>query len=149
MRLYIAAVLGPLMLGLAACDPRAADSPGAATPPADAPAEVAAPPAAAAVSAEFAPAFRLIGTEPFWALKIGKNDMVLSRPEQGDLAVKHGGPVGGDGGAQWAGEGLTASVTRQACSDGMSDRTYAYAAEVKLAAVVLKGCGDTEAKFGS
>lgn len=149
MRLYTAAVLGALTLGLAACDPHAADSPGASTPPADAPAEVAAPPAAAAVSAEFTPAFRLIGTEPFWALKIGKDDMVLSRPGQADLTVRHGGPVGGDGGARWAGNGLTASVTKQACSDGMSDRTYAYAAEVKLAAVVLKGCGDTEARFGS
>ena len=148
MRPYIAAVLGPLALGLVACDPRAADSPGAAIPPADAPAEIPGPAAAPAASAEFAPAFRLIGTEPFWALKIGKDDMVLSRPEQSDLTVNHGGPVGGDGHAQWTGEGLTASVTKQACSDGMSDRTYAYATEVKLAAVVLKGCGDTEAKFG-
>jgi uncharacterized membrane protein len=149
MRLYTAAVLGALTLGLAACDPHAADSTGAASPPADAPAAAPTAPATPVVSAEFAPAFRLIGTEPFWALKIDKDNMVLSRPEQSDLTVEHGGPVGGDGHAQWSGEGLTASVTKATCSDGMSDRTYAYTAEAKLGAVVLKGCGDAEATFGS
>jgi uncharacterized membrane protein len=141
MRPYIAAVLGALTLGLAACDPHAADSPGAATPPADAPA------AAPDKAAEFDSPLRLIGTEPFWALKIGKDNMVLSRPDQSDLTVSHSGSVGGDGHAQWAGEGLTASVTRQACSDGMSDRTYAYVAEVKVGGTALKGCGDAEAGF--
>lgn len=124
-------------LGLAACDPRAADSMGAATPPADAP----------DLSVEFGSAFRLIGTEPFWALKIGQETMVLSRPEHADLAVKHGGPVGQDGQARWAGEGIEASVMRQSCSDGMSDRVYHYAAAVKVGELALKGCGDTEAWF--
>lgn len=147
MRLYKVGILSALALGLAACDPHAADSPGAATPPADAPAAAPAPAVAPAIPAEFTAALRLIGTEPFWALKIGADTMVLSRPGESDLTVKHGGPVAGDGGAQWEGEGLSANVTRQACSDGMSDRTYAYAAQVKLGVILLKGCGDAEAAF--
>ena len=148
MRPYTAAVLSALALGLAACDPRAHDSSGPAVPPADAPVETPAPAAPVSdTSAEFGAAFRLIGTEPFWAVKIGPQTLVLSRPDHSDLMVSHAGPTRGVGQAQWSGEGLSIRLVTKACSDGMSDRTYAYAAEVKLGETTLKGCADAEARF--
>lgn len=137
MRRFLSLALVPLALGLAACDPRAADSAGPPQPPADAP----------DIPAEFRADIRLIGTEPFWALKISADRMVLSRVGEPDLAVAHGGPSGQAGEAEWTGEGLTAKVVRQACSDGMSDRVYPYAATVQAGGQTLKGCGDAESAF--
>lgn len=137
MRRFLNCVLVLLALGLAACDPRAADSAGSPEPPADAP----------DISAEFGRDFRLIGTEPFWGVRITADRMVLSRPDQPELSVPHGGPSERPGEAEWAGDGLTAAVARQACSDGMSDRIYPYAATVRTAGQTLKGCGDAESAF--
>jgi uncharacterized membrane protein len=137
MRRFVSLALVPLALGLAACDPRAADSAGPPQPPADAP----------EIPAEFRADIRLVGTEPFWALRIAADRMVLSRIGQPDLTVTHAGPSGRADEAEWAGEGLTARVVRQVCSDGMSDRVYPYAATVEAGGQTLKGCGDAESAF--
>ncbi len=134
MRLYIAAVLAPLTLTLAACDPRAHDSPGAATPPADAPAER---PAAA-----FDGEFQLVGTEPFWGVSIKGSRIVLDRPEDPDIVAPRTTPIMEGASAVWTSETLTVRLTPGDCSDGMSDRDYAYTAKVKVGDVNLEGCGD-------
>lgn len=141
MRLSIAAVLAPLALALSACDPRAADSPGAATPPADAPAQ--------SRSAAFDGDFRLIGTEPFWGLDIEGDQLALTRPDAPDLVAPRPAPVMDGPSAVWTSGSLTVTLTPEACSDGMSDRTYAYTATVKAGDVSLSGCGDAEAGPGS
>ena len=41
--------------------------------------------------------------------------------------------------------GLEVSIMAAQCSDGMSDRTYAYAAEVKVGGEVFKGCAEKAA----
>lgn len=133
MRLHIAAV--SMAFGLAACDPRAHDSPGVATPPADAPAE--APPVAA-----FDGDFRLVGTEPFWGLAIEGGRLVLSRPDAADVVAPRTSPVMNGQSAVWTSGGLVVRLTPGNCSDGMSDRRYAYTATVKADNVSLNGCGD-------
>ena len=143
MRPFLCLVIVPLALGLAACDPHAADSAGSAEAPAQPPAD------APDLTSEFGGGFRLVGTEPFWGVRIAADRMTLSRPGQPDLTVAHDGPAGRDGEAQWQGEGLTASVVRQACSDGMSDRAYAYAASVQADGQTFKGCADAEAAFAA
>jgi uncharacterized membrane protein len=138
MRLYIAAVLVPMALGLAACDPRAQDSPGAATPPADAPAleSVQSPTAA------FDGAFKLIGTEPFWGLDIGGDQLKLSRPDAADLVAPRSSPVMDGQSAVWRSGTLVVRLTPGDCSDGMSDRRYRYTAMVEVGELRLNGCGD-------
>ena len=44
--------------------------------------------------------------------------------------------------------GLRIRLTPGDCSDGMSDRRYAYAASVELDGDVLRGCGTPERLFG-
>ncbi len=124
---------------LAACDPHAADSAGPAEPPADAPAPV--------IAVGFDGDFRLIGTEPFWGLTIKSDQLVLSRPDREDVAAPNIGPVAQGMGALWDGGLLRASLTPGPCSDGMSDRRYAYAASVFLNGMTLKGCGDRAQTF--
>jgi uncharacterized membrane protein len=135
MRPYIAAMIP--VLGLAACDPRAHDSPGAATPPADAPAET---PVLAA--AAFDGNFKLVGTEPFWGLDIKGDQLLLRRPDAADVVAPRTDPVIDGQSAVWIGGALSVRLTPGACSDGMSDRRYTYTATVKAGEVSLSGCGD-------
>lgn len=136
MRLYIAVVLAPMTLGLAACDPHAADSPGPLQPPADAPAVVA--PTAAVFDGEF----QLVGTEPFWGLAIKGDRLVLDRPTEPDISAARPAPVIEGASAVWKSESLTVRLTPADCSDGMSERSYAYAATVTVKGITVSGCGD-------
>lgn len=136
MRLYIAAVIP--ILGLAACDPRAHDSPGVASSPADTPAE----PSARAPAAAFDGDFKLVGTEPFWGLEIKGGQLVLNRPDAADVVAPRPAPIMNGQSSVWTSGGLIVRLTPGDCSDGMSDRRYAYAATVKVGEVSLSGCGD-------
>lgn len=138
MRLGIAAFLMAPALGLAACDPRAHDSPGAATPPADAPAQAPAETPTAPVGGDF----KLVGTEPFWGLEIKGGQMVLTRPDAADVVAPRPAPVINGQSAAWTSGALIVRLTPGDCSDGMSDRHYAYTATVKVGEVSLSGCGD-------
>jgi len=135
MRLHFAAVF--MALSLAACDPRAHDSPGVATPPADAPAET-----PVQATASFDGDFKLVGTEPFWGVEIRGGQLVLQRPDAADVVTPRPAPVIDGQGAVWTSGSLIVRLTPQACSDGMSDRRYAYTATVKAGEVSLRGCGD-------
>lgn len=137
MRLYIAATVPVLGLALAACDPRAHDSPGVATPPADAPPET-----AVRAASPFEGDFKLVGTEPFWGLDITGDQLLLSRPDAPDVVAPRTNPVIDGPGAVWISGALNVRLTPGACSDGMSDRRYAYTATVKAGEVSLNGCGD-------
>lgn len=137
MRLYTVAMIPVLGLGLVACDPRADDSPGAATPPADAPAET-----AVRAASPFEGDFKLVGTEPFWGLEIDGGQLVLSRPDAADVVAPRPAPVVDGEGAVWTSGPLIVRLTPGECSDGMSDRRYAYTATVKADGVSLSGCGD-------
>lgn len=128
------------LLMLAACSPQAPDG-AAAPPPADAPAT---PPAAAPIPEEFSGDMDARGTEPFWGLQIRDTQITLQRPDHPVLVGPNPGLVMKDGKAVWETQAgtnrLVATLSLAACSDGMSDLKYAYAAEVVLGGETLKGC---------
>ena len=137
MRGVFVSILSAAALGLAACDPHAADSAdgAAAGEPADAP--------ASAPVTDFSGDFDLKGTEPFWALTIRSDRLTLSRPDAEDFAAPNNGPQIDGPTGMWDGGPLKVTLKEEACSDGMSDRQYAYSALVSLqAAGDWKGCGD-------
>ena len=117
-------------------------SEGASTAPADAPAS--APP-----GPDFSGDFNLVGTEPFWGGTIRAGALSLSRPDQPEVSAANTGVnVKGDVGAWGAGH-LVIKLTPEACSDGMSDRHYAYRAEATLNGEVLQGCADRPAALAA
>jgi uncharacterized membrane protein len=136
MRRFVA-LAALLSLGLAACDPHAADSPGTSEPPADAPADAPAP-----TAASFDGDFKLVGTEPFWGLAIEGDQFVLERPGEKSVAAPRPAPVIEGASAHWDSGPLKVVLTPGGCSDGMSDRSYAYAATVTVGGATLTGCGD-------
>lgn len=117
-------------LTLAACNkaPKEAE-----TPLAGGPALVSAP----------APAdFDAVGTEPFWNAKVRGTSITLTRPDTAAVVATSPAPEAmGDTLVYW-GTPFNLTVLNRACSDGMSDRKYAYEAEVRIGDEVLKGCAD-------
>lgn len=91
---------------------------------------------------EYAADLNLTGTEPFWGVKIRKDKITLSRPDHPDLVAANTGAEVSGKTATWKSNELTITLKSQpGCSDGMSDRRYPYAAQVKVGDEVLKGCG--------
>lgn len=89
---------------------------------------------------------RLLGTEPFWSIDISGTEMHYTTPDNDPgehFQVER--ELLADGGVRYTGEdGITAfsvEVTPGACSDGMSDETYAYRAEFQLGRQIQTGCG--------
>ncbi|MDO9336702.1 MAG: hypothetical protein Q7T61_09905 [Caulobacter sp.] len=151
MRPIAFALLTTGLLALAACSPEAPGG-GETAPPADAPPAAAEAPGQPQVTTAVDPAapfrqdFALIGTEPFWRLDVKGSTLVLSRPDpEPELTAPNAALAATSGKAVWTGQAGTTSVvatlTAGTCSDGMSDRVYPYAAEVKVGDLVLKGCG--------
>lgn len=128
-------VLSAAVLSLAACAPEAPGG-GDANAPADAPA----PDPAAAFRVDF----HLSGTEPFWGADIIGTEIHVTRPDQPEVTAINAGLAMVQGRAIWtaqAGQSLVmATLTPGECSDGMSDRQWPYAAELKIGDEILKGC---------
>ncbi|WP_426010815.1 COG3650 family protein [Caulobacter sp. DWR2-3-1b2] len=131
------------ILLLAACGeaPMGA-SEGASSAPADAPAT--APP-----GPDFSGDFNLVGTEPFWGGKIRADGLSLSRPDQSEVTAANTGVKVEDDVGAWGVGHMVIKLTPEACSDGMSDRKYAYRAEATLNGEVLKGCADRPAALAA
>jgi uncharacterized membrane protein len=88
--------------------------------------------------------FTGLGTEPFWSIVVdgttlvwsSMNDPVerratVSRLERGGI-LRLAGSLDG--------KPMSATLWQQQCSDGMSDRRYPYALEVKIGQQKLSGC---------
>lgn len=99
----------------------------------------------------------LTGTEPFWSVVIepGAADSYTARlttPENSEGTAFSVTRFAGNNGLGFSGEFDAApvqiAITPGECSDGMSDRTYPFAATVTLSDETLRGCGYTsEAPF--
>lgn len=90
----------------------------------------------------------LIGTEPFWAIRIDKGQANYANPqhpEGWDFAV---GRFAGNNGLGFTGvregQAITITLTPGQCRDAMSDRTYPFVATVDLGEETLRGCGYTD-----
>jgi uncharacterized membrane protein len=122
------------LLALGACQPAAPqDRP--------TPAPAAPPPAPAAYAGDF----DVRGTEPFWAVEIREGGLTLQRPGRPPAAGANPGPRTSGGGAVWSttvdGQALAVTLREDAaCSDGMSDRAYPYAAVVVFGSETWRGC---------
>lgn len=87
---------------------------------------------------------KALGTEPFWSLDIDGNRIAYSSadapaPISAELVRREiAGELSLAG--TLSGAALTATVRRESCSDGMSDRTYPYAVDLRWGARTLKGC---------
>jgi uncharacterized membrane protein len=125
------------LFALAACGPKPAP------PAAPAPVRVA--------SGDFSKPMEARGTEPFWALSIQGTTLTLTRPGQPVITAIAPGAVIQPNQASWTGkmadgQALKVTLYASACSDGMSDHAYGFAAEVVLAGESpLSGCADKAA----
>ena len=116
--------------------PPAEKAPAMPPPKADLPAT---PPKA---EADYGADLNLTGTEPFWGVQIRKDRITLTRPDHPDVTVPNPGVSISGETASWDASQMSITLKPQRwCSDGMSDRQYPYAAEVKVGNEVLKGCG--------
>lgn len=132
------------LLVLAACTPQAPDG-AAAPPPADAPPPPAAPPATSTPLPEaFTGGMDARGNEPFWGLQIRDTQITLQRPDYPVAVGPNPGLRMKDGKATWetqaGADRLAVTLSSEACSDGMSDLKYDFAAVVVIGSETLKGC---------
>lgn len=113
----------------------------AAAPPAPAPVAAPAPPADAT---DFSREVNLLGTEPFWAVKIRKDTLTFSAPDRADLEAPNPGPTVTGAQAVWTadaqGAPLKATLTAAVCQDGMSGLYYPFRAVVEIEGMTLEGC---------
>jgi uncharacterized membrane protein len=134
MRAMTLPALGALFSAvlLAACRPEPQ-----APPASPAPAPVPAPPTAAA-----AQDLDAVGTEPFWSIQARPGSLLYQRAGETTGAFAADGPQPAvNGGLTWTAKEMKLEIAPGDCSDGMSDRTFPYAATATLAGgEVLKGC---------
>ncbi|MEM7701447.1 MAG: hypothetical protein AAF251_05870 [Pseudomonadota bacterium] len=97
----------------------------------------------------------LTGTEPFWGLEIGPTEDGASSarftsPTDIDGSEFEARRFAGNNGLGFSGEldskPVQIAITPGECSDGMSDRTYPFAATVALGDTTLLGCAFTKTK---
>lgn len=89
---------------------------------------------------DFSGEFNALGTEPFWAVEVRPEGLKLMRPGEEDRVYPNPGPRVEGAKAVWPAQGLVLTLTEGQCSDGMSDRIYAWYAEITLPDVTMKGC---------
>lgn len=90
---------------------------------------------------------RLVGTEPFWGAQLGDGRLVLEAPDRETVRLSVGQPVMAPGKATWRATNATVVLTGQACSDGMSSRTYPLTAVVQSGGITWNGCAANAAAF--
>ncbi|MBK8248537.1 MAG: hypothetical protein IPK85_14180 [Gemmatimonadetes bacterium] len=97
------------------------------------------------------PVFQLIGTEPFWGLRIDSNGMIFTTPV--DTAGEQFPPstpvLVGDT-LRWnsldsAGHMVEAIVITAPCSDGMSDKRWSHRARLTIGGDLYEGCAERRA----
>jgi uncharacterized membrane protein len=147
--------LAPATLALAACNAENAPVP---APSALASEDPAAPSATESIAedpfvadpaeseAGFPTSFRALGTEPFWALHVSDGRMRYTTPEdQEGKSVPYTRDVTADHEvalrAELDGKPLVLTGRIAECSDGMSDREYPFAVELRIGDELRNGCG--------
>lgn len=89
----------------------------------------------------------LLGTEPFWGLKIGGGEGTWTTPDNPKGTKVALTRFAGNNGLGFSGtldgDTLTATLTPGDCTDGMSERRFPYVATIALGGRTLEGCGYT------
>lgn len=95
--------------------------------------------------------FNVVGTEPFWNIKINRNGIIYSTPEVRERKYPYTAPLKAQGRPsdlvrvyQLRGQPNGTLVLRKvnSCSDGMSDKVYPYSATLILGNQVFDGCAE-------
>lgn len=90
----------------------------------------------------------LLGTEPFWNLRIAGGEGVWTTPDNQPgtrfTATRFAGNNGLGFTGTLDGQPLTATLTPGECSDGMSDRRFPFVATILLGGETYEGCGYTD-----
>jgi len=147
-----------LLAALAACDgaPAADEANGAgeARPhPAEPAANAAAPaapasPAATPTAPMSATGYALVGTEPFWGGTVTGTSVRYMVPERqfGDVVEtrRSYGPGSETYSGSFRGRPFVLTLTRAPCSDGMSERPFAFTATLQVGGETRRGCADPE-----
>ena len=81
------------------------------------------------------------GTEPFWSVAVGGGRMVYTDAEGRRVSVRTPAARPSFNGRRYVSRRLTVDITRQQCSDGMSDLIYADTVRVTADGRALEGCG--------
>ncbi len=87
-----------------------------------------------------APDYAAIGTEPFWAVRIEGDRLLMERPDQAPIRLSVRRSIMG-GEIHYRGEGLALTITPGPCSDGMSDAIWSDRVQIAFSGGTLKGCG--------
>ena len=126
-------------------EPQAAPSASVDQPvPTPIPVEPQAPLATQAISDDVPLRFRAIGTEPFWSVQVQDGKLTYSTPDMPDgltvpATLRRSGQIVTYS-ATIDGKPLELEVSRQTCSDGMSDLKHPFTAEFVLGKDTFKGC---------
>ncbi|HSJ78224.1 MAG TPA: hypothetical protein VK913_05755 [Erythrobacter sp.] len=90
----------------------------------------------------------LVGTEPFWGIRIADGAASYSSPDQPEGTQFDVTRFAGNNGLGFSGSmgeaDVTITLTPGECSDGMSDRVFPYVATIALGEETLRGCGYTD-----
>jgi len=90
---------------------------------------------------------RFTGTEPFWGGDVRGDRLTYKTPDQPDGDAIPVARFAGRGGVSWSGtwqgRPFRLAVAEGQCSDGMSDRTYPFAATLAVAGEQRTGCAWT------
>lgn len=92
----------------------------------------------------------LLGTEPFWNLRVEGSSGLWTTPENQPGTTVTLTRFAGNGGLGFSGtldgKALTATLTPGDCSDGMSDRRFPFVATIALGGETFEGCGYTDSQ---
>ena len=124
-------------------------APGPDAPVAGAAAAPAAQPPAATPTAPMSPTgYALVGTEPFWGGTVTGTSVRYMVPERQFGDVVETRRSYGPGSETYAGtfrrRPFVLTLTRAPCSDGMSERPFAFTATLQVAGETRRGCADPE-----
>lgn len=90
------------------------------------------------------PAWKAIGTEPFWGFTLADTALVYSTPENqaGERIAVRRTPVSGgeDVAGELGGMPFLAEIRSGACSDGMSDEQFSWQVSLTVRGEQRRGC---------
>ncbi len=84
--------------------------------------------------------YRIIGTEPFWSCDIIGDTLHYSNAEGVSISQYAIRKIDSDTNFVFQSHNINIDMRTEICSDGMSDRMYAYSAILALDTLVYKGC---------
>ena len=92
-------------------------------------------------------AYRAFGNEPFWSVTIDSRGLRFSSPEDSaGVSFPAVEPVANGDTLRWTSKNEKGSIAvliwRGTCSDGMSDKTWSHASNVKLNDTSYVGCAE-------